>query len=85
MGRTQHKESTRICPGCNKAKTFPIANTTCSRECAARLSQANSNGEKMMKVVSEVEKDIALCDSPADRARLKIELGHLILDVIYRR
>lgn len=37
MNKSQHKETTRICPGCKKSKTFPDRNDTCSRACASKM------------------------------------------------
>jgi hypothetical protein len=42
MGLSQHKETTRICLGCDLEKTFPARNETCSSECADRLRLARA-------------------------------------------
>lgn len=36
MGKSQHKETTRKCPGCGLKKTFPERNETCGRDCAQK-------------------------------------------------
>ncbi len=44
MGRSQHKETARKCPGCGKKSAFPERNETCSRECA-RVVAARDRAE----------------------------------------
>lgn len=39
MGKSQHKESTRVCPGCGLKKTFPDRNDTCSPACALTVKR----------------------------------------------
>ena len=55
MGRSQHKESRRVCPGCDKEKTYPVRNECCSNDCrrlleAKRRLESKSDPAKIMRL-----------------------------------
>jgi hypothetical protein len=69
MARTPHRESTRVCPGCNKEKTFPPENKTCSRECAHTLFAR----QMLPDLIGEIRDGIDECENRPLEAGLLIK------------
>lgn len=66
--RSQHKESTRNCPGCKQKKTFPIRNETCSAVCKDLLRAA-----KNVPAADPLETSIAAFLSKAKNTSVTLE------------
>src|SRR2546429_341962 len=79
MARSQHKESTRVCPVCKKTKSFPERNETCSQDCAyAMAAKRRLEADPLRLRKLEVENEEL-------RRQLQEALDRQILDQGYQR
>jgi hypothetical protein len=81
MGKTQHKESERLCPDCKTVQIFPVRNQCHSAECAreyrARKEFRASIGEELRKILDLMKGNIPYLPEGRERERAQRQYDKL--------